>query len=377
MSAIGSIGLAHVGEIGNNTLEIAQDKAGIYKAGCPALTLVQEEHSVMRALESAAHRAGCSSFTVVPRLKWLEKLDSIGLAGPHQVNNASLALYIVQAALSSPRCPPAFQQAAKEMQDPRYRPPIIVQPDQPKPWHVKVLLPGLQMVAKDPRLAFNLLAFLILGTYYAAQHCARLYSEGGWPAVQPVAPVYVSATILTYLAVSERYRKSRRRRYWEDEGRSRGTGRLPSLGLSPSLRCGKVFRALAKTRWPGRAEVLRDPASSAVLYLDVSAIECANLAGLTSFNHSVRTRQKASNWLVAGSPRAPAAQQSNLTRSRLHPTEVVSSQSPPLSRIRRGRGFSSSPFPMAWHRHTAFLRSCCKDAARSMQLASRAYPSIG
>lgn len=277
MSAIGSIGLAHVGEIGNNTLEIAQDKSGIYKFGCPALTLVQDEYSVMQALESAAARIGASSFTIVHRLLWLEKLD-IGLAGPHQVTNASLALHIVQAALLSHKCPEAFKRAAEEMQDPRYRPPVIVQPAQPLPCWAKSGFYGFHLVARYPRLAVNALVMLAIVTYYAVQHCLRTYAHGNSNATASVVLMYLSAAMLIVLKALDKYKASLNRRHaaqedaqWEQEARSaRRQVEMPSVELSPSLRCGRVYRALAATRWPGRAEVLKDPDSSAVLYLDVS-----------------------------------------------------------------------------------------------------------
>ena len=271
----------------------------------------------MQALASAAHERGVSSYTLVSRLKWLEKLD-IGLAGPHQVTNASLALYIVQAALSSPRCPPAFKQAAKELQDPRYREPMIVQPAQPIPWFAQVDFHGLRLVAQHPRLALNAAILFAIALYYAVQHCLVTYHATGWNGLASIAPIYISGSLLASFTLWDKYHESRDRGYYSSEDDGKGYSRyadnedadLPSISLSPSLRCGKVYRALAATRWPGRAEVLKDPKSSAVIYLDVSCSHHHLAVGADAIKqcaHTPESCELASRWFATASGCSPPA----------------------------------------------------------------------
>lgn len=74
VSAVGIIGLAHVGDLGRNTREIAWEKAGIFKRGVPALSLLQDEYRVHKVLESCAQSRGASSFTVVDTVEWLDSV---------------------------------------------------------------------------------------------------------------------------------------------------------------------------------------------------------------------------------------------------------------------------------------------------------------
>ena len=296
----------------------------------------------MQVLSKAAREQGASSYTIVSRLKWLEDLD-IGLAGPHQVTNASLALYIVQAALSSPNCPQAFQQAAAELQDPRFRRPMIVQPPQPIPWYARTNFYGLFLVARNPKLALNMAVLLCIAVYYATQHLLRAYDESGWHGIGNIAPLYISASLLASFVSWDKYQDSRNKRPYRGHEAGQMQDRdddepLPSIELSPAMRCGRIYRALAATRWPGRAEVLKDPQSSAVLYLDVSSDFFKVRNYLTPSVSSARTLPKAASWQVVGLLPLLGARQAWLPhQSLLHPVHQATCLSPPLQPDPSGR----------------------------------------
>lgn len=100
---VSPIGFDHMNILGYTLSEIAQEKAGIFKAGAPALTVSQEEEA-METLERVA-KGNQTSLTVVPGLdKYTYTCEDgkqlmgneipIGLAGEHQRENAALAIQL-------------------------------------------------------------------------------------------------------------------------------------------------------------------------------------------------------------------------------------------------------------------------------------------
>ena len=82
-----SIGLDHMKVLGPDVASIARDKAGAMRPGLPVLCARQEPEA-MRELENRARLLGCPLEVVEP----LPPGTPLGLAGPHQRQNAALAL---------------------------------------------------------------------------------------------------------------------------------------------------------------------------------------------------------------------------------------------------------------------------------------------
>ena len=87
-----------------------------FQPGVPALAIDQPGES-LDVLRSRATELHASSFSVVPTHPSLLSIP-LGLAGAHQRTNASLAIALVQAFLSSPRLPPAFAANAISLPSP-------------------------------------------------------------------------------------------------------------------------------------------------------------------------------------------------------------------------------------------------------------------
>lgn len=85
VAVITPLGMDHAQWLGNSLEEIASEKAGILKPGCPAATAIQPPPA-LRVLEQAAHAHG-SPLHVVDS-PWSGALT---LEGPHQKWNAALA----------------------------------------------------------------------------------------------------------------------------------------------------------------------------------------------------------------------------------------------------------------------------------------------
>jgi len=87
------IALEHTDYLGDTVEAIAREKAGIAKAGVPFLT-TETDPTVVRVLRQTAEAALARFSTVsAGRAAGLR----LGLAGPHQAGNASLALALVEA----------------------------------------------------------------------------------------------------------------------------------------------------------------------------------------------------------------------------------------------------------------------------------------
>ncbi|GAA5975418.1 hypothetical protein JCM5350_006473 [Sporobolomyces pararoseus] len=110
VTGICPLGIDHVFVLGKTIPEIAHQKGGIYKPDVPALAIEQPSEG-LNVLKSRAEELKASSFTVVPEHSEVRNIK-LGLAGSHQRSNASLALALVQAFLSSPRLPSAFSSAS-------------------------------------------------------------------------------------------------------------------------------------------------------------------------------------------------------------------------------------------------------------------------
>ncbi|GAA5886902.1 hypothetical protein JCM16303_006754 [Sporobolomyces ruberrimus] len=110
VTGVSPLGIDHVFVLGKTIPEIAHQKGGIYKPDVPALAIEQPQEG-LDVLRSRAEELKASSFTVVPEHPDVKNIK-LGLAGSHQRSNASLALALVQAFLSSPRIPSAFSSAS-------------------------------------------------------------------------------------------------------------------------------------------------------------------------------------------------------------------------------------------------------------------------
>jgi dihydrofolate synthase/folylpolyglutamate synthase len=86
VAAVARIGLDHVQLLGDTVEAIAREKAGIFKAGIPAVVHAQQPPGALEVLRAEAARAG-APFHVAPAA-WD---GEVGLAGPHQRGNAALA----------------------------------------------------------------------------------------------------------------------------------------------------------------------------------------------------------------------------------------------------------------------------------------------
>ncbi|TRM67656.1 Mur ligase [Schizophyllum amplum] len=100
VTGVTALGIDHVAVLGNTLRDIAWQKGGIYKEGVPALTVNQPPDG-MEVLEQRAQELKASSFTVIPPL--LPGLSSVklGLAGSHQLQNASLATHLAHELLAA------------------------------------------------------------------------------------------------------------------------------------------------------------------------------------------------------------------------------------------------------------------------------------
>ncbi|KNZ74796.1 Folylpolyglutamate synthase [Termitomyces sp. J132] len=90
VTGITALGIDHVAVLGRTIEDIAWQKGGIFKEGVPAITVNQPPEG-LRVLEKRAKELKASSFTVIPLEPGLSNVE-LGLAGAHQVQNASLAV---------------------------------------------------------------------------------------------------------------------------------------------------------------------------------------------------------------------------------------------------------------------------------------------
>ncbi len=91
-TAVARIGLDHTQLLGDTVEVIAVEKAGIFKAGVPAVVHGDQPGGALEVLRSEAARRG-APFTVAPA-SWD---GPVGLRGPHQRGNAALAAAALRA----------------------------------------------------------------------------------------------------------------------------------------------------------------------------------------------------------------------------------------------------------------------------------------
>lgn len=100
---VSPIGYDHMNILGNTLGDISREKAGIFKAGCPALTVEQEDESMQMLQKVAGEKQ--TPLKIVPRLDEYCFTDKegkshnggdipLGLAGEHQLENAALAIQL-------------------------------------------------------------------------------------------------------------------------------------------------------------------------------------------------------------------------------------------------------------------------------------------
>lgn len=91
LSLIGSIGLDHTKILGNTLEQIAAEKAGIAKKGVSLLLTAQVEGGAKETIENCCKAAEAPFEQVSPEVLQEVRQLPLGLAGEHQVFNASLA----------------------------------------------------------------------------------------------------------------------------------------------------------------------------------------------------------------------------------------------------------------------------------------------
>ncbi|KAK4687830.1 folylpolyglutamate synthase, partial [Tremellales sp. Uapishka_1] len=98
VTGVSSLGIDHTAVLGNTIEEIARNKAGIYKAGVPALSVRQDYPTGEAVLAKYAKEIG-AEFRVVENLP--ADIDlKLGLPGKHQKVNAALAIELSRVFLS-------------------------------------------------------------------------------------------------------------------------------------------------------------------------------------------------------------------------------------------------------------------------------------
>ncbi|KAJ6486381.1 FolC bifunctional protein [Mycena vitilis] len=116
-TGITALGIDHVAVLGKTLQEIAWHKGGIFKEGVPALTVHQPSealdvlrkqaqnlkvlsnfHPIFRSPLTVSHKA--SEFNVVAAIPELSQVK-LGLAGKHQIQNATLAVHLARSFLQT------------------------------------------------------------------------------------------------------------------------------------------------------------------------------------------------------------------------------------------------------------------------------------
>ncbi len=82
VTAITSISKDHMAQLGHTLAKIAEEKAGIFKAGVPAVT-VQQDPEVERVMKAAADRVGAPFDIAGKSIEFSYRFESSRLHGPH------------------------------------------------------------------------------------------------------------------------------------------------------------------------------------------------------------------------------------------------------------------------------------------------------
>ncbi|KAJ7765018.1 Mur ligase [Mycena maculata] len=99
VTGITALGIDHVKVLGETLKEIAWHKGGIFKEGVPAFTVNQATEG-LDVLRQQAKDLKSSEFNVVSPMPGLSEIK-LGLAGAHQLQNATLAVYLARSFLHS------------------------------------------------------------------------------------------------------------------------------------------------------------------------------------------------------------------------------------------------------------------------------------
>ncbi|KAJ7498770.1 FolC bifunctional protein [Mycena latifolia] len=99
VTGITALGIDHVNVLGKTLGEIAWQKGGIFKEGVPAFTVHQPVEG-LDVLRQQAKDLKSSEFTVVSQVPGLSQV-TLGLAGGHQIQNATLAVHLARTFLLS------------------------------------------------------------------------------------------------------------------------------------------------------------------------------------------------------------------------------------------------------------------------------------
>lgn len=95
--AVTSLGYEHTAILGSSLTQIASEKAGIFKPGSPAITIMQKPEALL-ALQAKAKIVG-AEFSIAPNIddtSDMTSLDSLGLSAGYQLENASLAVAVAR-----------------------------------------------------------------------------------------------------------------------------------------------------------------------------------------------------------------------------------------------------------------------------------------
>ena len=80
--AITSISMDHMAQLGNTLAKIAAEKAGIFKPGVPAVTVMQDPE-VESVLKAHAERTGCSLDVTGKSIEFSYRFEATRMQGPH------------------------------------------------------------------------------------------------------------------------------------------------------------------------------------------------------------------------------------------------------------------------------------------------------
>lgn len=140
VSVITSISLDHTAVLGGTVAQIAFEKAGIIKPGCPAVTYPKQNPEALEVISDAARERGCP--LVIPPLEELRILSEtpfgseftyrgssyfLPLAGEHMVYNAVTAIEAVKVILPHAGCD-IIAQALKKSSMPARLEPFDMRP---------------------------------------------------------------------------------------------------------------------------------------------------------------------------------------------------------------------------------------------------------
>jgi len=107
VTGVTSLGIDHVTVLGSTLGEIAWHKGGIHKEGVPAFTAEQPAEG-LDVLRQRAKDLKASEFNVVSTIPGLSDVK-LGLAGAHQILNATLAVHLARSFISSKGSAPSAE----------------------------------------------------------------------------------------------------------------------------------------------------------------------------------------------------------------------------------------------------------------------------